>query len=138
VVNFLYKASVPPLSNKKPIDDGWKSDCPEWLTDNPNYFYPTKYPPSYYNAKPWTTTTTPNSESSGLPFSLKPYKDMFNPSPFMPISRVTRDPWWHEAGLKPMDHIPHDVLVYPSALRNSYLSPVKNNYLWSNHPLRYL
>jgi hypothetical protein len=115
------------------------SALPHWLTDRPKDFVPTRYPVSYYSPKPWSITDTPAYAYTGLPYAMRPYSDLFNPSPSSPISRVTRDPWWHDTyGLKPFGYTPRSVLTYPSALRNSYLSPVRNSYLWGKHPLRAL
>jgi len=127
-------ASVPPALDKFPFNS--KLDLPEWLDGSPELFAPTRYPLSYYK-KPWSTSETPNLEKHGI-LSGSPYRDMMNPSPHLPISAVTRDPWWYNLGLKPVETLPIDMLRYPSALRNSYLSPVRNNYLWSKHPLRYI
>lgn len=68
----------------------------------------------------------------------RPYSDLVNPSPHMPMSMITRDPWWYDAyGLRPYSIYPR-YPTYPSSLRTSYLSPVKNRYLWTRHPLRNL
>lgn len=62
--------------------------------------------------------------------------DLFNPRPSLPRSAITRDPFWYDLDdIRPFgSHIPsHDL---PPHLRESYLSPIKRNYLWSKHPLR--
>lgn len=104
------------------------------------------YPRSYYT-RPYSRSVTPSlqvpsySYGEGLPLYAnrlgprRPYSDLYNPSPYIPISAVTRDPWWYDInGLRPYSSYPR----YPSALRTSYLSPVKNRYLWTRHPMRYL
>jgi len=89
--------------------------------------------PSYHNSIPL------DDDKPEFRRARSPFLDMLNPSSRLPISRVTRDPWWYDAyGLKPYRYIPRSVLTYPSALRNSYLSPIRNSYLWSRHPMRYL
>ncbi|XP_073981427.1 myofilin isoform X4 [Rhodnius prolixus] len=67
----------------------------------------------------------------------RPMVDLFEPKNWIPLSRYTRDPWWwqypqykpFEAPYVPMKHSPF-------YLRDSYLSPVKNTYLWRDHPIR--
>jgi hypothetical protein len=94
------------------------------------------YPRSYYT-RPYSRSLSPGPIPSysygGVPLYAtrpginRPYSDLYNPSPSIPISAVTRDPWWYDIhGLKPLSYYPR----YPSALRTSYLSPVKNRYLW--------
>ncbi|CAH1388849.1 unnamed protein product [Nezara viridula] len=66
---------------------------------------------------------------------LRPLRDLLEPSPHMPLSRITRDPWWWSyINWKPTPYIPLKHL--PSYLRNSYLSHIKRNYLWNKHPIR--
>jgi len=64
------------------------------------------------------------------------FRDMFNPNPNMPISAFTRDPFWWDMD----DLAPFRASSVPRAsspiTRDSYLSPVKNRYLWSKHPVR--
>lgn len=61
---------------------------------------------------------------------------MLNPRPSMPITAFTRDPFWYDLGdLKPFNaRIPSNNL--PSYLRDSFLSPVKRDFLWERHPVR--
>ena len=63
------------------------------------------------------------------------FRDMLNPNPAAPISAFTRDPFWWD-----MDDIaPFRATSVPrggSVARDSFLSPVKNRYLWSRHPAR--
>jgi len=61
--------------------------------------------------------------------------NLLNPRSSLPLSAITRDPFWYDLGLRPYDaRIPQFYL--PAYLRESYLSPVKRRYLWSKHPLR--
>ncbi|KAL6428880.1 hypothetical protein ACFW04_008011 [Cataglyphis niger] len=64
----------------------------------------------------------------------KPFFDLLEPSPMAPISAFTRDPWWYPSYAP---YIPsYAQYRTPFYLRDSYLSPIKRNYLWSRHPLR--
>lgn len=64
--------------------------------------------------------------------------NILNPRPSLPLSAITRDPFWYDlgdVGLRPFGaHIPSNDL--PSYLRESYLSPIKRRYLWTKHPIR--
>ncbi|XP_062529513.1 myofilin isoform X1 [Bombyx mori] len=63
----------------------------------------------------------------------RPWADIFNPSPSLPISAITRDPFWHDwPELKPIARWDRS----PSYIRDSYLSPVKRTFLWDKHPIR--
>ncbi|KAG6441069.1 uncharacterized protein LOC115441862 isoform X1 [Manduca sexta] len=63
----------------------------------------------------------------------RPWADIFNPSPSLPISAITRDPFWYDwPELKPLARWDRS----PSYIRDSYLSPVKRTYLWDKHPIR--
>uniref|UniRef100_A0A6M2DQL2 Putative myofilin n=1 Tax=Xenopsylla cheopis TaxID=163159 RepID=A0A6M2DQL2_XENCH len=69
--------------------------------------------------------------------SASPLHDLLNPSKYLPISAIARDPWWWDAvpSLRPYD----PYLSWgksPFFLRDSYLSPVKRTYLWHKHPAR--
>lgn len=61
---------------------------------------------------------------------------LINPGTALPLSSITRDPFWYDLlDLRPFTpHIPAWRL--PSYLRESYLSPVKRRYLWTKHPIR--
>ncbi|XP_059611948.1 uncharacterized protein LOC132258596 isoform X1 [Phlebotomus argentipes] len=79
-------------------------------------------------------------DSDGLPIftrgGLTPetFDRLRNPSPAMPLSAITRDPWWWDLGdLRPA-YYPFN--RSPSLLRDSFLSPVKRRYLWTKHPIR--
>ncbi|KAF2900281.1 hypothetical protein ILUMI_05903 [Ignelater luminosus] len=72
----------------------------------------------------------------GLSPSKLLWSDLLNPSPYLPMSAITRDPWWwtHPA-LRP--YSPYSSWgKSPFYLRDSYLSPVKRTYLWDKHPIR--
>ncbi|GBP09281.1 hypothetical protein EVAR_4123_1 [Eumeta japonica] len=63
----------------------------------------------------------------------RPWADIFNPSPSLPISAIIRDPfWWDWPELRPLARWDRS----PSYIRDSYLSPVKRTYLWDKHPIR--
>ncbi|XP_073946212.1 myofilin isoform X2 [Choristoneura fumiferana] len=69
--------------------------------------------------------------ASGL--RRRPWADIFNPSPSLPISAITRDPFWYDwPELKPVARWDRS----PSYIRDSYLSPVKRTFLWDKHPVR--
>ncbi|KAF7991384.1 hypothetical protein HCN44_002946 [Aphidius gifuensis] len=77
-----------------------------------------------------------DSPLSSFPSLLgrKNFFDLLEPSPTAPISSFNRDPWWYPSYAP---YIPsYAQLSSPFYLRDSYLSPVKRNYLWSRHPLR--
>nr|XP_018896164.1 PREDICTED: uncharacterized protein LOC109029914 [Bemisia tabaci] len=70
-------------------------------------------------------------------FSRRPLSELLEPLVSMPISRITRDPWWHEyPELRPFESPYSYACKSPFYLRNSYLSPVKRTYLWREHPIR--
>ena len=76
----------------------------------------------------------PSFPNSLLRGRTKPLNDLLEPSPFSPVTAFSRDPFWYP------DYAPY-IPSYaqhssPFYLRDSYLSPVKRNYLWSRHPLR--
>jgi hypothetical protein len=62
--------------------------------------------------------------------------NLLNPRPSLPLSAITRDPFWYDNDyLRPFyPRISSNYL--PSYLRESYLSPIKRNYLWNKHPIR--
>ncbi|XP_028127713.2 uncharacterized protein LOC114324164 isoform X1 [Diabrotica virgifera virgifera] len=71
----------------------------------------------------------------GLYPSKKLFDDILNPSPNLPVSAVSRDPFWWDSPLKPASvHNPWG--KSPFYLRDSYLSPVKRTFLWDKHPVR--
>uniref|UniRef100_A0A1A9VGU1 Uncharacterized protein n=1 Tax=Glossina austeni TaxID=7395 RepID=A0A1A9VGU1_GLOAU len=83
-------------------------------------------------------------DADGLPIfhPRNRFRDMFDPNPAMPISAFTRDPfWWDIEDLAPFRAgSPFRGLSLPprgsSVARDSFLSPVKNRYLWAKHPAR--
>lgn len=64
------------------------------------------------------------------------FRDLLSPSPNLPVSSIVRDPFWWDVD----DLVPFRATSVPRAsspvARDSYLSPVKNRYLWSKHPAR--
>ncbi|XP_054082151.1 uncharacterized protein LOC105216619 isoform X2 [Zeugodacus cucurbitae] len=77
-------------------------------------------------------------DANGLPIfhPRNRFRDLLNPNPYAPISAFTRDPFWWDVD----DLAPFRALSVPRAsspiARDSFLSPVKNRYLWSRHPAR--
>lgn len=115
-------------------------DASPFIRDTTPFIPETRVPSSYY---PRSYYTRPFSRSlSPVPiysrprpiYLSRPYSSLYNPSPSLPMSAIVRDPWWYGAGLRPYSYVPR----YPSALRTSYLSPIKNRYLWTRHPMRVL
>ncbi|CAH0386507.1 unnamed protein product [Bemisia tabaci] len=123
--------------------------------------YPEKYPSpatyrpktptleSHFPKRAWSPAPKAPSEKAvafnyaGQPiytrggFSRRPLSELLEPLVSMPISRITRDPWWHEyPELRPFDSPYSYACKSPFYLRNSYLSPVKRTYLWREHPIR--
>ncbi|XP_077283883.1 myofilin isoform X4 [Arctopsyche grandis] len=86
--------------------------------------------------------TKPKFGFSGLPIysrgglGRKPWNRLFNPSPYLPMSAITKDPfWWDFPELKPFYPF-NSWGKSPFYVRDSYLSPVKRTYLWDKHPMR--
>ncbi|XP_059218829.1 uncharacterized protein LOC106090757 isoform X3 [Stomoxys calcitrans] len=89
-------------------------------------------------------------DADGLPIfhPRNRFRDMLEPNPHTPISAFTRDPfWWDIEDLAPFRAgSPFRALSVPRATsmprasspmtRDSFLSPVKNRYLWTKHPVR--
>jgi len=81
---------------------------------------------------------TENANKTGLPIfhPRNRFRDLLSPSPNLPISSIVRDPFWWDVD----DLVPFRATSVPRAsspvARDSYLSPVKNRYLWSKHPAR--
>ncbi|EFA01468.1 uncharacterized protein Mf isoform X1 [Tribolium castaneum] len=72
----------------------------------------------------------------GLFPSKRLFRDLLNPSPFLPISSIINDPfWWDSPLLRPYSTY-NPWGKSPFYLRDSYLSPVKRTYLWDKHPIR--
>ncbi|XP_050344560.1 uncharacterized protein LOC126769689 isoform X5 [Nymphalis io] len=83
------------------------------------------------DSKPHWGTGAPLYNAGGL--RRRPWADIFNPSPSLPISAITRDPFWYDwPELRPMARWDRS----PSYIRDSYLSPVKRTFLWDKHPMR--
>ncbi|KAJ4435946.1 hypothetical protein ANN_18569 [Periplaneta americana] len=79
---------------------------------------------------------------AGLPiynrggYTRRPLMELFEPVSSLPLSRLTRDPWWWAyPSLRPYT-LPFGWNKTPFYLRDSYLSPVKRTYLWGQHPIR--
>ncbi|XP_067011457.1 uncharacterized protein Mf isoform X3 [Anabrus simplex] len=67
----------------------------------------------------------------------RPLSELLEPLPSMPLSRITRDPWWWDyPELRPFTSPYAYLHPTPFYLRDSYLSPVKRTYLWDKHPIR--
>ncbi|XP_055906727.1 uncharacterized protein LOC129941965 isoform X2 [Eupeodes corollae] len=63
------------------------------------------------------------------------FRNLFEPNPNAPISLFSRDPfWWDMDDLAPFRGYPRSYT--PPLIRDSFLSPVKNRYLWAKHPAR--
>ncbi|XP_075146592.1 myofilin isoform X2 [Haematobia irritans] len=83
-------------------------------------------------------------DADGLPvFPRNRFRDMLEPNPNAPISAFTRDPfWWDMEDLAPIRaRSPFRAMSMPRAssppiTRDSFLSPIKNRYLWTKHPAR--
>ncbi|XP_046981562.1 uncharacterized protein LOC124550864 isoform X1 [Schistocerca americana] len=76
--------------------------------------------------------------SRGGSLVRRPLSELFEPLTTLPLSRITRDPWWWDyPHLRPYES-PYNWLwpKTPFYLRDSYLSPVKRTYLWYKHPIR--
>ncbi|XP_055309499.1 uncharacterized protein LOC129573208 isoform X2 [Sitodiplosis mosellana] len=80
-------------------------------------------------------------DSDGLPIyrgGWPRYNNLDNilsPRPKLPITAITRDPFWYDLGdlgLRPF----RATSELPPSLRDSYLSPIKRRYLWTKHPMR--
>ncbi|XP_075146596.1 myofilin isoform X6 [Haematobia irritans] len=76
-------------------------------------------------------------------FPRNRFRDMLEPNPNAPISAFTRDPfWWDMEDLAPIRaRSPFRAMSMPRAssppiTRDSFLSPIKNRYLWTKHPAR--
>ncbi|KAJ8719627.1 hypothetical protein PYW08_011802 [Mythimna loreyi] len=83
------------------------------------------------DSKPHWGTGAPLYNAGGL--RRRPWADIFNPSPSLPISAITRDPFWYDwPELRPIARWDRS----PSYIRDSYLSPVKRTFLWDKHPIR--
>lgn len=85
--------------------------------------------------KPVHNIGLPLFRASGWP-GYNSLRDLLNPRSSLPRSAITRDPFWYDLDdLRPFSpRIPSNHL--PSYLRDSYLSPIKRNYLWNKHPVR--
>uniref|UniRef100_A0A1I8N8U8 Myofilin n=1 Tax=Musca domestica TaxID=7370 RepID=A0A1I8N8U8_MUSDO len=109
--------------------------------------------PSPTPVKPGRWGPRPNEvsyDADGLPVfhPRNRFRDLLDPNPNAPISAFTRDPfWWDMDDLVPFRASspfragsPLRALSVPRAsspiTRDSFLSPVKNRYLWSKHPAR--
>ncbi|XP_055847622.1 uncharacterized protein LOC129913128 isoform X1 [Episyrphus balteatus] len=76
-------------------------------------------------------------DSDGLPVfhPRNRFRDLFEPNVNAPISSFARDPfWWDIDDLAPYRGYPRSYT--PPLVRDSFLSPVKNRYLWAKHPAR--
>ncbi|XP_023722601.1 uncharacterized protein LOC111872697 [Cryptotermes secundus] len=114
--------------------------------------YPSKYPLSARHTTPsplkeLTPLSVEPKEKigynyAGVPiynrggYTRRPLSELFEPVTSLPLSRLTRDPWWWAyPSLRPYT-LPTSWYKSPFYLRDSYLSPVKRTYLWGQHPIR--
>lgn len=77
-------------------------------------------------------------DDEGLPVYRggSPLRDLLEPSPRLPYSSITRDPfWWDLTDLRPYRPSYRESSL-PPYLRDSFLSPVKRKYVWEPHPYR--
>ncbi|BET01276.1 Hypothetical protein NTJ_14092 [Nesidiocoris tenuis] len=83
----------------------------------------------------YTYTGTPIYSRGG--FSKKYIPDLYEPKNYLPLSRFEREPWyWSYPQYKPFEAPYIPMRHSPFFLRDSFLSPVKNTYLWRDHPIR--
>ncbi|XP_067011458.1 uncharacterized protein Mf isoform X4 [Anabrus simplex] len=115
-----------------------------------DHLYPAKYPAvPHKQMTPYRelTPVTPERELGyhypGQPIysrgrlARRPLSELLEPLPSMPLSRITRDPWWWDyPELRPFTSPYAYLHPTPFYLRDSYLSPVKRTYLWDKHPIR--
>lgn len=128
--------------SKRPAPSTDKFDRP-WLSHldrlaELDKLYPTLWPLTGSKLSP-TPSKVGGFNYAGQPIWNRPSKtlfnDLLNPSPSLPISAVTRDPFWWDSPLRPASvHTPWG--KSPFYLRDSYLSPVKRTFLWDKHPIR--
>lgn len=69
----------------------------------------------------------------------RPLSELLEPNTTIPWASIVRDPWWWEyPELRPYKS-PYGSSYsshLPFYLRDSYLSPIKRQYLWTKHPIR--
>lgn len=140
------KRPQPPKPEYDPHKDWLDSLDRHNLLDRLNHYWPRSLSPTPIKPGEWGPRPSEvGFNYAGAPiFSLgsgfRPSKtifdDLVNPSPYLPMSAITRDPWWHFwPSLKP--YRPYSSWGRsPFWLRDSYLSPVKRTYLWDKHPIR--
>ncbi|XP_065158045.1 uncharacterized protein Mf isoform X1 [Atheta coriaria] len=115
------------------------------LLDRLNHYWPRSMSPTPIKPGEWG----PRANEIGYNYAGQPifslggfrpsksiFDDLINPSPYVPMSAIARDPWWHYCpSLRP--YRPYSSWGRsPYWLRDSYLSPVKRTYLWDKHPCR--
>ncbi|KAL0280547.1 UNVERIFIED_CONTAM: hypothetical protein PYX00_001807 [Menopon gallinae] len=69
----------------------------------------------------------------------RPLSELLEPNTSIPWASIVRDPWWWEyPELRPYvsPYTSPYTSPLPFYLRDSYLSPVKRQYLWTKHPIR--
>ncbi|XP_037952204.1 uncharacterized protein LOC119682770 isoform X2 [Teleopsis dalmanni] len=127
-------------SSLEPLDELYASKSDEKPSEPPRTFERAGSPsPTPVKAGRWGPRPTEVAyDADGLPIfhPRNRFRDMLNPNPYTPISAFTRDPFWWDVE----DLIPFRSLSVPRGsspiARDSFLSPVKNRYLWSKHPAR--
>ncbi|KAM8705846.1 hypothetical protein ACLKA7_010182 [Drosophila subpalustris] len=137
-------------SSLEPLDELFESKLPAiaeaqaeaagTAASRPNFFERAGSPsPTPVKAGRWGPRPTEVAyDAEGLPIfhPRNRFRDLLSPSPNLPISSIVRDPFWWDVD----DLVPFRATSVPRAsspvARDSYLSPVKNRYLWSKHPAR--
>ncbi|KAM7361261.1 myofilin isoform 1-T4 [Cochliomyia hominivorax] len=127
-------------SSLEPLDELFASKL-----DRPSVFERAGSPsPTPVKAGRWGPRPTEVAyDADGLPIfhPRNRFRDMLEPNPAAPISAFTRDPfWWDMDDLAPIRALsPFRATSVPrggSVARDSFLSPIKNRYLWTKHPIR--
>ncbi|XP_046803942.1 uncharacterized protein LOC111678239 [Lucilia cuprina] len=127
-------------SSLEPLDELFASKL-----DKDNVFQRAGSPsPTPVKAGRWGPRPTEVAyDADGLPIfhPRNRFRDMLEPNPSAPISAFTRDPfWWDMDDLAPIRAVsPFRATSVPrggSVARDSFLSPIKNRYLWTKHPVR--
>lgn len=127
-------------SSLEPLDELFASKSDSKPSERPSLFERAGSPsPTPVKAGRWGPRATEVAyDADGLPIfhPRNRFRDLLNPNPKLPISAFVRDPfWWDVDDLAPFRAMSMPRASSPVA-RDSFLSPVKNRYLWSRHPAR--